>query len=114
MYVLSHNMYYNADSNHLQDNVLCVPDEQFELAVEAFTSRSDVLKPCDPSRLRRPDLLNHKYPRFKALGRTDFWLLVPASYCHITCEPGNIEWSLGRFILKQYCYFKRKSSDLLL
>lgn len=77
----------------LQDRILCVPDEQHELAVELFTSRSDILKPCGPLPLRRPDLLKHKYPRFKAIGRTDFWLLLPASYCHIACEPNNMEWS---------------------
>lgn len=40
-------------------------------------------------------MLNHKYSRFKAIGRTDFWLLLPASYCHITCKSDNIEWSQG-------------------
>ncbi|KKZ60629.1 hypothetical protein EMCG_04702 [[Emmonsia] crescens] len=29
------------------------------------------------------------------IGRTDFWLLLPASYCYIICEPDNIEWSQG-------------------
>lgn len=82
---------------HLQDRILCVPDEQHDLAVELFTSRSDILKPCGPLPLRRPDLLNHKYPRFKAIGRTDFWLLLPASYCHIVCEPNNVEWSQSQF-----------------
>lgn len=78
---------------HLQDRILCVPDEQHEIAVELFTSQCDILKPCGPLPLRRPDLLNYKYPRFKAIGRTDFWLLLPASYCHIACEPNNVEWS---------------------
>lgn len=78
-----------------QDRILCVPDEQHQRAVELFTCRDDILKPCGPLPLRRPDLLNYKYPRFKAIGRTNFWLLLPASYCHISCEPDNIEWSQG-------------------
>ncbi|EFR03322.1 hypothetical protein MGYG_06319 [Nannizzia gypsea CBS 118893] len=58
-------------------------------------SHSDILEPCGPLPLRAPDSLNHKYPRFKPIGRTDFWLLLPASYCHIVCVPENLEWSKG-------------------
>ncbi|KAG5297596.1 hypothetical protein I7I48_06755 [Histoplasma ohiense] len=38
----------------------------------------------------------------KAIGKTDFWLLVPASYCHIACVPSNIEWSKGQCLF--VCY----------
>ncbi|KKZ61452.1 hypothetical protein EMCG_03934 [[Emmonsia] crescens] len=77
------------------DRVLCIPDSQHDQAVQIFASKSDILKPCEPLPLQRQDSQNHKYPRFKVIDRTDFWLLVPASYCHISCEVDNIEWSLG-------------------
>ena len=96
MYVVSFLLVYHLLTQiPLQDRILCVPDEQHKLAVELFTTQSDILKPWGPLPLKRPDLLNHKYPRFKAIGRTDFWLLLPASYCHIVCEPNNVEWSQG-------------------
>ncbi|KAM5444452.1 hypothetical protein MaudCBS49596_008011 [Microsporum audouinii] len=88
-------IYYGARRN-AHDRVLCIPDSQLERAVEVFTSNRDILEPCGPLPLRRSGSLDHKYPRFKAVGRTDFWLLLPASYCHITCEPDSIEWSQGR------------------
>lgn len=47
---------------HLQDRILCVPDEQHDLAAELFMSWSDILRPYGPLPLRRPDLLNHKCP----------------------------------------------------
>ncbi|KAL1984729.1 hypothetical protein VTN96DRAFT_8762 [Rasamsonia emersonii] len=50
-----------------------------------------------PAPSLKAQLAHHKYPRFKAIGRTDFWLLLPASYCHIDCRPENIEWSKGGF-----------------
>ncbi|GAA89191.1 similar to An12g05550 [Aspergillus luchuensis IFO 4308] len=78
-----------------RDLVLCIPDEQFQRAVELFSSNSHILQPCGPSPLRSPNLLNHKYPRFKAIGWASFWLLVPGNYCHLTVKPENIEWSLG-------------------
>ncbi|GKZ57637.1 hypothetical protein AnigIFM49718_002960 [Aspergillus niger] len=78
-----------------RDLVLCIQDEQFERAVELFTSHPDILEPCGPNPLKSPNLLNHKYPRFKAIGWASFWLLVPGDYCHLTVEPQNIEWSLG-------------------
>ena len=86
-------VYNFVNSKLLQDRVLCVPDEDYKRATELFKSQNDMLKPCGPLPLRRPDSLDHKYPRFKAIGRTDFWLLLPASYGHIVCEPDNIEWS---------------------
>ncbi|EFQ98225.1 hypothetical protein MGYG_01260 [Nannizzia gypsea CBS 118893] len=88
-------IYYGARPN-ARDRVLCVPDSQLEKAVEIFTSNCHTLEPCAPFPLRRRGSLDHKYSRFKAIGRTDFWLILPASYCHIACEPDNIEWSQGR------------------
>ena len=82
-------------SNHHQDRALCIQDEQFERAVEIFTSHSDTLHPCGPNPLRSPSQLNHKYPRFKAIGWATFWLLVPGRYCHLVVEPENIEFSKG-------------------
>ncbi|OJJ79705.1 uncharacterized protein ASPGLDRAFT_69849 [Aspergillus glaucus CBS 516.65] len=61
------------------DRILCVPDEQHQRAIQPLTSRDDILNPCAPLPLRRPGLLSHKYSRFKAIGRTGFWLLLPAS-----------------------------------
>ncbi|KAJ9222237.1 hypothetical protein DTO169C6_5366 [Paecilomyces variotii] len=87
-------IYYGA-GRVLNDNILCVPDERHQEAVQLFMSSSDLLEPCGPLPLKRPDSLNHKYPRFKAIGRTDFWLLVPASYYNIDCRPENVEWSKG-------------------
>ena len=60
-----------------------------------FESRDDLLEPCGPLPLNSPNLLNHKYPRFKQKGKISFWQLVPASYSHLNCEPENIEWSFG-------------------
>ncbi|EGD83973.2 hypothetical protein H112_07654 [Trichophyton rubrum D6] len=87
-------IYYGARAN-ARDRVLCVPDAQLEKAVEIFTSNHHILEPCEPFPLRRPGSLDHRFPRFKAVGRTDFWLLLPASSCHFICEPENIEWSQG-------------------
>ncbi|RAK94962.1 uncharacterized protein BO80DRAFT_291402 [Aspergillus ibericus CBS 121593] len=78
-----------------RDLVLCIQDEQFERAVELFTSHGDILQPCGANPLSSPNLLNHKYPRFKAIGWATFWLLVPGTYCHLNVEPESIEWSLG-------------------
>ncbi|GAT24835.1 similar to An12g05550 [Aspergillus luchuensis] len=64
-------------------------------------SNSHILQPCGPSPLRSPNLLNHKYPRFKAIGWASFWLLVPGNYCHLTVKPENIEWSLGNLLTAQ-------------
>ncbi|KDB22725.1 hypothetical protein H109_05391 [Trichophyton interdigitale MR816] len=88
-------IYYGARPN-ARDRVLCVPDAQLEKAVEIFTSNHYILEPSAPFPHRRPGSLDHRYPRFKAVSRTDFWLLLPASYCHFICEPENIEWSQGR------------------
>ena len=33
--------------------------------------------------------------RFKFIGTTDFWVIAPSSYAHISCEPSGIERSLG-------------------
>ncbi|KAI9930326.1 hypothetical protein ASPWEDRAFT_67699 [Aspergillus wentii DTO 134E9] len=77
-----------------KDRVLCIPDEHHGRAVEIFNT-IDILKPCGRSPISSPGSLNHTYPRFKATGRLDFWLLVPASYYHIICEPQNVEWSMG-------------------
>lgn len=48
-------------------------------------------------------MLNHKYPRFKAIGWASFWLLVPGNYCHLTVKPENIEWSLGMLQCIKLC-----------
>lgn len=55
-------MYEFLTQIHLQDCILCIPDEQHDLAVEQLMSWSDILRPCGPLPLRRSDLLNHKYP----------------------------------------------------
>ncbi|KAL4904633.1 hypothetical protein BDW74DRAFT_178727 [Aspergillus multicolor] len=87
-------MYYGAPRvSH--DRALCIPHADHQHAVELFNSRSDILSPCGPSPETSPTLLNHKYPRFKMRGLSDFWLLVPERYVHIQCRPGNVEWSLG-------------------
>ncbi|GKZ25928.1 hypothetical protein AbraIFM66951_002463 [Aspergillus brasiliensis] len=86
---------YYGTSRVPRDLVLCIQDGQFEHAVELFTSRKDILEPCGPNPLKSPNLLNHKYPRFKAIGWATFWLLVPGNYCHLIVEHENIEWSLG-------------------
>lgn len=39
----------------------------------------------------------------KAIGRTDFWLLVVASYCHIVGVPSNLEWRKGQCLY--VCYW---------
>ncbi|KAK2756974.1 hypothetical protein FQN54_004942 [Arachnomyces sp. PD_36] len=94
-FVLEYALIYYGAARVPNDRALCIPDEHLKLAVELFTSRSDILEPCGPLPLHTPNSLNHKYPRFKAIGRTDFWQLLPASYCHIACLPSNIEWSKG-------------------
>lgn len=57
--------------------MLCIPDEQQQRAVESFTPRSDIINPCGFLPLRRADLLNHKYPRFKAIWGD--WFLVTSA-----------------------------------
>ncbi|EGD92078.2 uncharacterized protein TERG_08293 [Trichophyton rubrum CBS 118892] len=94
-FVEEYALIYFGASRLPNDRVLCIPDEHHEHAVRLFKSHSDILEPCGPLPLRAPGSLNHKYPRFKAIGRTDFWLLLPASYCHIVCIPENLEWSKG-------------------
>ncbi|PWY90417.1 hypothetical protein BO94DRAFT_24231 [Aspergillus sclerotioniger CBS 115572] len=86
---------YYGSSIVQHDRVLCIQDEQFEQAVETLTSHSDILSPCGPNPLRSPSQLNHKYPRFKAIGWATFWLLVPGEYCHLDVKPENIEFSKG-------------------
>ncbi|KAL2009531.1 hypothetical protein VTN00DRAFT_5338 [Thermoascus crustaceus] len=64
--------------------------------VQLFTSKSRrdfILEPCGPLPLSKPNSRDHKYPRFKGISRTGFWLLVTASYCHVECKPEIIEWS---------------------
>ncbi len=39
--------------------------------------------------------LLRSFPRFKATNSTDFWVLVTASFAHITFESGNVEKSKG-------------------
>lgn len=78
---------------------MCIPDHQFEHAVRLFTSRIDLFETVAPLPLTMPNSLDHKYPRFKAIGRKDFWLLLPAGYCHLDCRPENVEWSLGKVFL---------------
>ncbi|PYI00858.1 hypothetical protein BO78DRAFT_329029 [Aspergillus sclerotiicarbonarius CBS 121057] len=94
-FVQEHAQIYYGSSILQRDRVLCIQDEQFERAVEIFTSRSDILNPCGPNPFRSPSLLNHKYPRFKAVGWATFWTLVPGRYCHLVVEPENIEFSKG-------------------
>ncbi|KAM5438511.1 hypothetical protein MferCBS31731_005088 [Microsporum ferrugineum] len=64
-------IYYGARRN-AHDRVLCIPDSQLERAVEVFTSNRDILEPCGPLPLRRSGSLDHKYPRFKAVGRLPY------------------------------------------
>ncbi|KAL3474167.1 hypothetical protein BJX99DRAFT_248388 [Aspergillus californicus] len=86
-------IYYGAP-RLASDRVVCVPDQDHERVLELFNFCDDILQPCGPCPTITPTLLNHKYPRFKAIGRLDFWLLVPESYCHLSCKPDNIVWSL--------------------
>ncbi|XHG04018.1 hypothetical protein AWENTII_007302 [Aspergillus wentii] len=87
---------YYGTRHSADDRILCIPDEHHERAVELFKT-IDILKPCDPHPFSRNSGRTpyHMYPRSKASGRLDFWLLVPASSYHLTCEPANVEWSLG-------------------
>ncbi|PGH03198.1 hypothetical protein GX51_04233 [Blastomyces parvus] len=94
-FVQEYGLNYYGAKRVTHDRTLCIPDSQHQKAVEIFTSHSEILKPCGPLPLVHQNSLHHKYPRFKAIGRLDFWLLLPASYCHISCEPDNIEWSQG-------------------
>ncbi|PYH92005.1 hypothetical protein BO71DRAFT_330956 [Aspergillus ellipticus CBS 707.79] len=92
-FVQEYALIYCGTTRAQRDRVICIRDEQFDHAVDLFSTRSDILAPCGLNPLRFPDLPNHKYPRFKAIGWATFWLLVPGNYCHITVEPENIEWS---------------------
>ena len=79
----------------LQDRCLCVADGQYHDAVELFKAHSEMFKSVEPSPVRSVRMMVQLYPRFKLIDTTDFWVILPASYAHISCEPSAIEHSLG-------------------
>ena len=79
----------------VSDRYLCVRDRQHEEAVNLFRAQSDVFAPARPSPMIDTHRLLHIFPRFKHIGTIDFWLILPASYAHVSCEPSAIEKSLG-------------------
>ncbi len=48
-----------------------------------------------PSPVQDSLMLHHLFPRFKFIGTTDFWLIMPSSFAHISCALPGIERSLG-------------------
>lgn len=79
----------------MQDRFLCVSDEQYDDAVALSKSQNDILAAVPPSPVKDRLRLRHMFPRFKLIGTTDFWVIHPSSYLHVSCKPQSIEKSLN-------------------
>ncbi|KAL4941169.1 hypothetical protein BDV06DRAFT_223397 [Aspergillus oleicola] len=63
-----------------KDQILCVPNKDFERSIALSNSRDALLISCSPLPLSMPNEMNHKDPRFKVPGRVAFWQLVLEVY----------------------------------
>jgi len=51
------------------------------------------------------------FPRFKAMNSTDFWVLVTASFAHITFMSGSVEKSKGNLPYPSLIFFAQSLLD---
>lgn len=78
----------------IQDRYLCVCDVSYDTAVVLLKDMMASVPPS-PGRDRDRLWLHHLFARFKFIGATDFWLILPSSFAHVSCESSGIERSLG-------------------